>query len=364
MVSRFSGRDIFTKPSCPFCGMSIERPKELEVRMPTEMPVGSCSCGAVYTCDVTGHNLGTAMIEALVFGCNGDWDMAWDLLPEEDYLQEQVRNYDLESHLIVHGGVYKGRRIAGTLYFIRLQQDIREITAEGIQKRLERATPGFQESSARRRGKKSFSKKEVESLVKNYELEPLLNMAEQDKRIVRDLQRLLYSVDKLLRWKAAEFLGKVSAVIASYDPGAISRLLQRLFTAISDTASSGWGSLDAIGEIISNRPEQFAGYVPQLYQFLRDRALLPEVLRALGKIGGKKPDLIRKKAFHFIPLLQDPDPEIRAYATILLTNLGAHEARDDFKRLSDDIHKVEVYLNGQLKKPTVRQLASEALEKL
>ncbi len=204
----------------------------------------------------------------------------------------------------------------------------------------------------------------MESLVKNYEVEPLLSLAERDKRVVRDLQRLLYSVDKLLRWRAADVLGRVSAVIATYDPGAISKLLQRLFTAIADTAASSWGSLDAIGEIISNSPDTFAGYTPQLYQFARDRSLLPEVLRALGNIGGKRPDLLRKKAFHFVPLLQDPEPEIRGYAAILLGNLGAHEAKDDLTGLKEDSAGLDVYRNGHLEKQTIGQLASDALEKL
>ena len=363
MVSRFLGRDIIGKPACPFCGMSIERPKELATRMPNEMPVGKCSCGAVYACDVTGHNLGTAMIEALVFGCNGDWDLAWGLLPEEDYVEKEVRNYDIETHLIVQGGVYRSRRIAGILYFIRLHEDIREVTEEGAKIQLERARSASLGPSGKRKERKSFSKKEVERLVRDYEVEPLLSMAEKDERIIRDLQRLLYSADKLLRWSAAELLGKVSAVIAKYDPGAISKLLQRLFTAIADTAASSWGSVDAIGEIISNSTEQFAGYMPQLYQFASDRALLAEVLRALGKIGRERPDLIRKKAFHFIPLLQDPDPEIRGYAAILLGNLGAHEAREELTRLTDDLTWMEVYGGGQLKRRTIGQLASEALEK-
>ncbi len=82
--------------------------------------MGVCSCGAVYACDVTGHNLGSAMIEALVHACTGDWDCAWDLTPDEDYLDKQLKNYDFETHHIIHAGVYEGRRIAGVLYFIRL----------------------------------------------------------------------------------------------------------------------------------------------------------------------------------------------------------------------------------------------------
>ena len=364
MVSRFSGRDIITKPTCPFCRILIDRPKELATRMPTEMPVGKCSCGAVYACDVTGHNLGTALIEALVLGCNGDCDLAWDLLPEEDYIEGQVKNYDLETHLVIQGGVYEGRRISGTLYFVKLHQDILEVTEEGTKKQLDRARPVSQPSSDKKRDRKSFSKKDVEFLVKDYNLEPLLSMAEQDKRIIRDLQRLIYSVDKLLRWRATDVLGKVSGVIAQYDPGAISKLLQRLFTASADTAASSWGCLDAIGEIISNSPEHFAGYMPQLYQFAGDRALLAEVLRALGKIGKVRPDLIRKTTYRFIPFLQDPDPEIRGYAAILLGNLGAQEAKDDLTRLGEDSEAVEVYRDGRLKEQTIGQLASEALEKL
>ncbi|MFH1351380.1 MAG: DVU0298 family protein [Pseudomonadota bacterium] len=364
MVSRFSGREIIERPSCPFCGALIDQPKELETPMPHEMPVGSCPCGAVYACDVTGHNLGTAMIEALVFGCNGDWNQAWDLLPEKDYIEKQVERYDLETHLIIHGGVYQGRRVAGTLYFVRLNDGNLELTDEGGKRRLEKATPLFSTTSGKAKTGRSFSKKEVEDLVNRYDLGPLINRAEQDKRIIRDLQRLIYSVDKLLRWRAIDALGKVSVVIARYDPGAISKLLQRLFSAVSDTAASSWGCIDAIGEIIGNGPEQFAGYAPQLYQYASDRGLLPEVLRALARIGEAKPDLLRKKAFYFIPFLQDPETEIRGYAAILLGNLGAGEARDDLERIKNDSTTLDVYRKGELEKRTIGELASEALKKL
>ncbi|MBW1799668.1 MAG: PBS lyase, partial [Deltaproteobacteria bacterium] len=139
MVGRFKGREIVDKPSCPFCGAFIERPVELALRMPTEMPLGRCACGAVYACDVTGHSLGTAMIEALVFACGGDWDLAWGLLPEEDYLEKQMGQYDYETHLIIHGGIYGGRRIAGKLFFIRLHQDVREVTDQDTRRLIEKS---------------------------------------------------------------------------------------------------------------------------------------------------------------------------------------------------------------------------------
>ena len=325
------------------------------------MPLGSCSCGAVYACDVTGHSLGSAMIEALVHACTGDWDCAWELTPDQDYLDKQVKNYDFETHHIIHGGVYEGRRITGVLYFIRLNTPIAE---KAVPARSVRPVPPGSGSASNRNPRRSSAKQEVEDLIRNYDLEPLLEMAALDKRLLRDVKRMLYSADKLLRWRAAEALGKVSAVIAQKDPGAISKLLQGLFTSVSDTAASSWGSLDAIGEIIGSLPDHFAGFIPQLVQLLRDPSLLPEVLRAMGKIGETRPDLLRRFSYSMIPLLRDSDSEVRAYAAILLGHLRAHEAREDLINLKEDMTAIEIYRTGKVENTPLRQIATESLAKL
>ena len=92
--------------------------------------------------------------------------------------------------------------------------------------------------------------------------------------------------------------------------------------------------------------------------------MLAKVLRALGKIAAKRPDLIRKTTYHFIPLLRDSDPEIRGYSAILLGRLEAHEANQDLTRLVNDSASMEFYREGRLENRTVGQLASEALRKL
>ncbi|MBN2124719.1 MAG: HEAT repeat domain-containing protein [Deltaproteobacteria bacterium] len=364
MEGRFKDRKVVEKPMCPFCGSPIERPRELDTHMPNEMPVGMCSCGAVYACDVTGHNLGTAMIDALLFGCNGDWDLAWGLLPEEDYSEALIKGYDLEKHLVIEGRIYEGRRISGALFFIRFHQDIREVTEDGVKERMKRTRPALKESGRGPVKRKTFTKGQVENLVREGDMEGILGLAAQDKRIIRDLQRLTYTPDRLLRWRAAEALGKACAVIAREDPGAVSRLLERLFTALRDTAASSWGAIDAIGEIVGNSPERFAGFIPQLSQLTRDRDLLPEILRALCRIGGAIPESLRKRAFHYVPLLEDPSPEIRGLTAQLLGHMGAREARDHLVRLLEDTAEVEVYEEGLSSNKTIAQLASESLNRL
>ena len=180
--SKFFGRDPVKRAACPFCGQIVEKPQELTTRRPGEMPLGACSCGAVYACDETGHNLGSAMIEALVFGCDMDWDLAWGLLPEEDYLAEIVEHYDINSHLIIPGGAYEGRRIAGALYFIRMHKDIQEVTSNGVEKRLKEAHNAQPALPSKQKRQKSLTKKQVERLVKEYQFEPILDAAKQDKK--------------------------------------------------------------------------------------------------------------------------------------------------------------------------------------
>jgi hypothetical protein len=360
----FGGEPV-KRPTCPFCGTLIERPKELSTRRQGEMPVGSCSCGAVYACDETGHNLGSAMIEALVFGCNMDWDLAWGLLPEEDYQEEIVENYDYYNHLIVHGGIFESRRISGALYFIRLHQDVQEVTSEGVRKNLEKAKGApYRHSPPTHTEKKSLSKEEVEALVREFHVDPILSAAREDNRVIRKLQRLLYSGDTLFRQRAADILGQVSAIIGETDPGAISKLLQRLFASLTDTAASSWGAFEAIGEIISRKVDLFAGYIPRLYPFLADETRRAQTLLTLVRIAESRPGLLRKVTFHIIPFLRDPDPLVCGYTALLLGNLGADETREDLERLRDESHEIPIYENGRLVKKTLGQVASEVLEKL
>ncbi|MFP3870718.1 MAG: DVU0298 family protein [Syntrophobacteria bacterium] len=363
--SKFSRREVVKKPTCPFCGMLIERPRELTTRMPGEMPVGSCSCGAVYACDETGHNLGSAMIEALVFGCNMDWDLAWSLLPGDDYLEETVKNYDFISHLVVPTGFYESRRIAGALFFIKLHEDVREVTSDGVRKKLEKAAAVSPATAPPpgRTAQGSLSKKEVEDLVREFRVDSIVNVAPEDRKIIRNLQRLLYSGDDLFRQQAAEILGRAAAVIAERDPGAISKLLQRLFTSITDTAAFTWGAFEAIGEIISHKPEMFAGYTPQLYQFLADDTKRIQALQAMGRIARSSPDLIRKIISPLVSFLYDPDPSVRGYTVWTLGKLKASEARADLESLREDSCTVGIYRDGEVEKKTVGELASEALEK-
>lgn len=357
-------RQFFRTTRCPFCRMPVERPRELQSHRPTEMPLGSCTCGAVYAYDATGHNLGTAYIESLVFACNMDWDLAWSLLPEEDYLASLVEKYDLESNYVIPGGAFEGRRVAGALYFVRLNKELREITRKGVEQTFARTAPLRPGPQVPTNGGSPLTKKQVEQLVAGNQIEPLLEAARHGTKVLRHLQRLLYTSDTLLRFRTAEILGLVSAVVAKKEPAAVANLLQGFSTSFNYSAASSWGAIDAMGEIIRCAPDLFAGYIPVLYQFLLDDALRPQTLRAMGRIANARPDLIRVAVPRLLPFLDDANPESRGYTAWILGSVTASEAKLGLASVGNQEDEVEIYEQGGIVKKTVGRLAAEALEKI
>lgn len=124
-----STRKIKNPPWCPFCGHKVGRAGNAQQRKLNEFPVGQCQCGAIFTCDATGHNVGAAMVEALVHACKDNWDFAWELLPEDDYLTGRIENYDEQTHEVYEKGNIDGRYVRGVLYFVRLHTEIADIAA-------------------------------------------------------------------------------------------------------------------------------------------------------------------------------------------------------------------------------------------
>jgi hypothetical protein len=355
--------------ACPFCGLPVEKPRELATHRPLGMPVGSCACGAVYAYDATGHNLGAAFVEALVFACDMDWDLAWSLLPEEDYLTSLVEQYDGETHYVIPDGTYEGRRVAGALFFVRLHRDIQEVTLEGVREKLARAVPAAPAPEPRATLGAPLAKKRVAELVAQNRIDPLLQAARQDKKIIRHLERLLCTPDTLLRFRTAEFLGRVCAVVAQREPAAVANLLQGLATSFTYSAASHWGAIDAIGEIIRNAPTRFAGYIAALFHLMNDAALRPQVLRALGRIAQARPDLVVRVTPRLLACLQDADPRTRGYAAWVLGILVASEAKQNLAYIGDQLSgiagqngEIELYEEGRIVRKTVGQVAGEALE--
>ena len=375
-------QEVTTRPWCPFCGQNIEKPREPVQRKMDEFTMGVCRCGAVYTCDATGHNVGAAMVECLVHACNDNWDLAWDLIPEQDYLTGRLENYDEVTNQVLPQGNIDGRYVRGVLYFVRLHKDIAEITklwenknpaakevkAEAADKEsrpTDDSVPPLEPARDPKRKKKRASKKIVKELMIQQDIDGLLDYAFDDLRTLRFMQRLLYDPVEDNRWLYAWIIGQVCRRLSTRKPGAVSDLLHRLYEACTDSAATHWGLLETVGSIIAARPDIFGGFARHMYMFRGAPSNRVIVLWALGTIAAANPDIIRSTPFFSLfDFISHRDSFTRGHAARLFGNIQAGEVKGEIEKLIDDPAKVTVYEQGLPVYTTVGELAGEALARI
>ncbi len=361
---------ITVPPWCPFCGQDVDRPAEPEKRKMSEFLLGSCQCGSVYACDQTGHNIGAAMVDCLVHACNDNWDLAWDLMPDDDYLTNRVENYDLLTHRVVDTRNLDGRAVGGVLYFVRLNRDMAEITDTLKQEdgQVEmgplRSTVPVEPLRDPKRTKKKVNKKEVKELANNGNIDELVNLLFDDSKVIRYLQRLLYDPDSAKRWFYAHILGEVSARYSTRNPGAISDLLHRLFEACTDSASTHWGLIETIGSIIAARPDIFGSFARHLLMHRNVAAVRAEVIWAMAAIAKTNPEIIRATPIYSLfNFIDHPDPATRGHALLLFGRIKATELKSKIMAMAEENEStiITIYEEGKPYQISIGELAKNAL---
>ncbi len=364
-------------PWCPFCGQKVGRASDSIERKMHEFKVGRCQCGAVYSCDPTGHNVGSAMVETLVFACDNNWDFAWDLMPEDDYLTGRVEDYDDVTHQVVETRNLDGRAIRGLLYFVRLHTEIAEISRRVKEKQealaKESVTPVLDTAEIPqkpvaepaldpKRKKVRVNKKMATEARENLDIETLVSYCFDDRKTLRLLQRLLYDVDEAHRWETAWVIGQVCARVATKEPGQVSELVHRLFDACSDSAAAPWGMIETLGEVIAARPDIFGAFTRYFLNYMGDESTQVQVVWALSQIAATRPDLVRDTPFfNLFHFLNHPKAEMRGLVVQLLGRIRAKEVSMQLMELSDDQAELLIWNKGKTEKYTVSELVKVAL---
>ncbi len=342
--------------------------------------MGRCPCGAVYTCDPTGHNVGAAMVETLVFACDDNWDFAWDLMPEDDYLTGRVEDYDEVTHQVVNTGNIDGRPVRGVLYFVRLHTELAEISKRVKAKKDGLARESVEPVAASKgiasaatpepkldpnRVKLKVNKQIIKEVREKGDIDTLVALCFDHRKTLRLLQRLLYDVDEAHRWETAWIIGQVCSRVATKAPGQVSELMHRLFEACSDSAATPWGMVETLGEIIAGRPDIFGAFSRHLLNYMGDASTQAQVVWALSKIAEKRPDLIREMTFfNLFHFLQHPEPVMRGLVVQLLGRIRATEVTMQLMELSDDQAKLIIWDQGKPEEHRVSDLVKVALEQI
>lgn len=361
---------IKTRPWCPFCGQDVGKLHYPDARKMGEFALGSCPCGAVYASDPTGFNVGSLIVECLVHACGDDWDLAWELLPDEDYLTSRIEDYDEQTHQVVETRNLDGRIIKGILYFIRLQAHIAEVVAKqngrsaaASSGALPAAAKKIEASPDPKRVKKKAKKALVLELVDKRDADGLVSLCFDDKKTLRMMNRFLYEPDDEKRWRIISLIGEVCSRVATRKPGMVSDFLHILFEACSDSAASSWGAVETIGTVIAGRPDIYGSFTRHLLSYIGDPSTQVHVLWALGSIAENRPDMVRNTPFYqLFGLLNSPESDVQAHMLRLLGRLRATEAAEHIKALENNTDPVTIYENGLPIKTDIGSLAKEAME--
>ncbi len=349
------------EPRCPFCYRRIEQPRELPQRKVMEFPVGACThCGAVYAYDTTGHNLGAAFIEALLFACNEDDYLAFSLSHGDDYTDAVVGNYDIVTHSIVPEKVYNDRYVRGVLLFVKLFGQFHDATEGKVKEKLKYSTP-IVKTKLR---SENFSKQKVRQDVAENNLPALVALAQEDTRVINELQRMLYTPDDQVRWKIIDILGMVCRKVSEERPDIVSKFINNLLQSAAYPGASAWGALETIGAVISVNPGLFGEFTKPLLSFMVHENLRKELLWAIGKIAAADPALVKHAFRALSALLDDKDPGVRGYAAWALGSIGFNDVLEKLNSLESDDNTLSLWRDGELQEVSVAQLAKEAIEKI
>ena len=365
---------IKNPPWCPFCGQKVGRPGEAAERKLNEFPVGACECGAVFASDATGHTVGAAMVEALVHACNDNWDFAWELLPEDDYLTGRIENYDEQLHEVVDKGNVDGRPVRGVLYFVRLHTEIAELSRRIRERKsqgevktpspemLRQTRPAIEPLREKGTPRKRADKRNVKKAVDTADIDELVALCLDDRKTLRLMQRQLYALTDEQRWHVAWVIGQTTARVATRDPGQVSELMHRLYEASNDSAATHWGMVETMGSIIAGRTDIFGSFTRYLLNFVNQDSTRVQVLWALAEVAKTRPDLIRDTPFFSLFIfLQHPDSAVRGHMARLLGRIRAREAVMQIMPLTGDEAALRVCEEGKLIDTTVAAEAKKAL---
>ncbi len=190
--------------------------------------------------------------------------------------------------------------------------------------------------------------------------------------VINPLFSFLYHGDPRLKWHAVTAMGEVTAKLADEDMESARVIVRRLMWNLNDESGGiGWGSPEAMGEILT-RHESLANEYHQILisyaredgNFQEDERMQQGILWGIGRLSQKRPDLIKDHAPFLMHFLSSPNAAIRGLAAWIMGHLAVEEARSGLERLLKDGNEFQIYLDHRVVTCKVKDMAKNTLEKL
>ncbi|MCF6291662.1 MAG: HEAT repeat domain-containing protein [Desulfobacterales bacterium] len=174
-----------------------------------------------------------------------------------------------------------------------------------------------------------------------------------------------------IRWQAIIAMGATVARLADADMEAARVVMRRLMWSLNDESGGiGWGAAESMAEIMAIHEGLAGEYGHMQVAYMREdgnyqelEAMQQGVIWGVGRLTLARPGLMKKwrAALYLPPYLQSRDGAVRGLAAWALGLLKARQAGPMINRLVGDQQEVRLFVDRQLKKTTVDELAQGAL---
>ena len=189
------------------------------------------------------------------------------------------------------------------------------------------------------------------------------------QKVVSPLFSFLYAGDDIVKWHAVTLLGRVAAEIANSNLEATRVVMRRLMWNLNDESGGiGWGSPEAMGEIMARNDALAREYSSILISYIREDGnyLEHEILRrgvlwGIGRLSHARPVLMKEIIPSLVPFITADDPNIRGLAVWIAAVLPSSQLVRHIEKLKEDETVIRLYLNEQLTECPISRLAKSAL---
>ncbi len=189
-------------------------------------------------------------------------------------------------------------------------------------------------------------------------------------RVINILCSFLYHNNPVIKWNAVTALGAAVSDLAETDTEPARNIIRRLMWNLNDESGGiGWGSAEAMGEILAQNEKLAMEYWPILFSYAKEDGNFQEhefmqrgVLWGIGRFCKVRPELPGKKEVKSVlPFLKSGDAHVRGHAAWFFCHVKSEEAVPLLLELSADESRIDIFADKKIKNIRVKDLAEEAL---
>ena len=173
-------------------------------------------------------------------------------------------------------------------------------------------------------------RKNIAQALEANNLDTVVSLAKQDRKVISRLIRLAYDKETLAGWRAIMAIGLAAAEMLPADLDFLRETCRKLVWSLSDESGGiGWSASEILGEIVNADPKRFKDFIPliaSVYEIEED-VFRGGVLFALGRIAGPAPELAAPYRKVIIASLSDKDPIVKGRGLELVGLLWSYGKR-------------------------------------